>query len=484
MLLAVVLTFSLSACGEYKGDVVMSYDGFTITESDFMYISSLVKDSIIYNYQYYYYYYYGEMLDEASILALTDDSGKTVADYIYDSTVETAQRILIVESLCSKAGVTVTDEDTIAEIDSYISDLEYSYGGKDNFEIALAKLGFGRESVERFEYFNRLLTLYSDHRYGDNGDAKVSEETVTNLFFENYAKFEGCIFSYYTVDDKGASNPIVFDYTDSEVQDYFYQNYAKATHVLFATVDAYTKPLSDEEIAKAKADAEKAYEDLMAGLTTFEEICAEHKDNTATLVFTDGEMVEEFENCVYDLEIGTADLVQTKYGYHIVAREALTDADLFGTGEEDSKGIRDKVVSNMSISRIEGEAKALYEKLASGEITEFPTEGEEYYTYEEPVAFTSGSTNYADIEEALLKAEVGEYIIKDYSGDGVFIVKKLELTAEDLDDTIYEKIESSLVSDSYYQYLNSFIDGIVINTEVLERFNVSEIPMLDENFYS
>ena len=138
----------------------------------------------------------------------------------------------------------------------------------------------------------------------------------------------------------------------------------------------------------------------------------------------------------------------------------------------------------MSISRIEGEAKALYEKLASGEITEFPTEGEEYYTYEEPVAFTSGSTNYADIEEALLKAEVGEYIIKDYSGDGVFIVKKLELTAEDLDDTIYEKIESSLVSDSYYQYLNSFIDGIVINTEVLERFNVSEIPMLDENFYS
>lgn len=104
--------------------------------------------------------------------------------------------------------------------------------------------------------------------------------------------------------------------------EYFQNNYWRAKHLLLLTEG------KDEKEVKAKAQS--LFVDVKNG-ADFDALIAEYNEdpgvqsNPDGYIFTDGEMVIEFQDGVKNIEIGEFNLVKTSYGYHIVKRLALDE---------------------------------------------------------------------------------------------------------------------------------------------------------------
>lgn len=120
---------------------------------------------------------------------------------------------------------------------------------------------------------------------------------------------------------------------DADVLEYVKDDgYMMAKHILLTTVDEDDNPLSDEEKEEKYQQAEEilgmlqAYEgDDLSGY--FSELIEEYGEDPGTSVFThgylfqSGDMVEEFENAVTELEENAySGIVESPYGYHIILR--------------------------------------------------------------------------------------------------------------------------------------------------------------------
>lgn len=119
-----------------------------------------------------------------------------------------------------------------------------------------------------------------------------------------------------------------------------------AKHILLATIDTDTRePLSDEEIADKQQRADDLYAELSA-LTAdeealqkrFDELTAEYTDDNGYAaypdgyVFSEGEMVQQFEDAVKAMEVGDlSDVVESDYGYHIILRIPVDPDGVVGT---------------------------------------------------------------------------------------------------------------------------------------------------------
>lgn len=117
--------------------------------------------------------------------------------------------------------------------------------------------------------------------------------------------------------------------TREECKALFTENYCAATHILISTQN-YTEQ-KDFDAAKAKAEEilarAKAGEDFVALANEFNEDPGQ--DNAIGYIFPEGQMIAAFEDAAFALEPGQiSDLVQTKYGYHIIRRNEITD-DLY-----------------------------------------------------------------------------------------------------------------------------------------------------------
>ena len=105
--------------------------------------------------------------------------------------------------------------------------------------------------------------------------------------------------------------------SDDDISKIYQSNYACAKHIL----------VSDEALA----------EEILAKITggeDFDKLMNEYSEDPGLVsypdgyIFTTGEMVQEFEDAAFAIEIGTiSDIVKTDYGYHIIKREALPEID-------------------------------------------------------------------------------------------------------------------------------------------------------------
>lgn len=128
--------------------------------------------------------------------------------------------------------------------------------------------------------------------------------------------------------------------TDEEISKYFEENksvfdsqYMRAKHVLILTQDPETgEAVSEAEKAEKKVQAEdilkraKGGENFDALVTEFSEDPGS-ASNPDGYVFTSGEMVTEFENCVKELGMNEIGFTETSYGYHVIQRLDL-DAEV------------------------------------------------------------------------------------------------------------------------------------------------------------
>ena len=119
-----------------------------------------------------------------------------------------------------------------------------------------------------------------------------------------------------------------------------------AKHILLATIDTDTlEPLSEEEIAEKQqraadlsAELSALTDDAEALQKRFDELTAEYTDDNGYeaypdgYVFSEGEMVQQFEDAVKAMAVGDlSDVVESDYGYHIILRIPVDPDGIIGT---------------------------------------------------------------------------------------------------------------------------------------------------------
>ena len=199
-------------------------------------------------------------------------------------------QIAVIEQKAKELGVTLTQEQ-LDEVQATLDGYAEYFGGQEAFEELLA------DSYLPLEYFRRqneamiLLDNLFEAIYGVDGANLPEEDTVSFL------------------KDAG---------------------YLYAKHILFRTVDDDYQPLSDEEIAEKKAEAEGVLAQLRACdpadlETLFDSLMMQYSEDPGVLAYPDGyyflagQMVPSFEEAVLSLEEnGVSELVETDYGFHII----------------------------------------------------------------------------------------------------------------------------------------------------------------------
>lgn len=120
---------------------------------------------------------------------------------------------------------------------------------------------------------------------------------------------------------------------ESEIEDYFQQNYFRAKHILVSTRDESNQPITDEEqLAAIERKAQELYQRASAG-EDFDALIAEYGEdpgmsaNPDGYQFTDGTMVAEFQDGTAALGLNEISApIQSDYGWHIILRLPLMES--------------------------------------------------------------------------------------------------------------------------------------------------------------
>lgn len=227
--------------------------------------------------------------------------GDDAVDYLMGYVSDQVALHYAVRNAAADLGISINPEDK-AEIESVIEEYK-TYADQngvsyDEFLESYLHVNeeYFREALESEFYYNTLF----DNLYGENG-------TMLEL-----------------------------DIEDDEYRKYVTENYVHCNHILisfdhFAEDEAYADATEDELKTAAKELADELYQRVIDGEDLYE-LCQEYGDdpgmdgNEAGYTFSYGEMVQEFEDATFALEInGVSEPVETSYGYHVIQRLELED---------------------------------------------------------------------------------------------------------------------------------------------------------------
>lgn len=157
-------------------------------------------------------------------------------------------------------------------------------------------------------------------------------------------------------------------YTSEE--QYYLNHYYRAKHILILKNDLETGKKKDNAKQTFEVLGEKANLIVAAGDNVtkhFDHLIEEYsedpdyKNNPNGYFFTDGEMIEEFENAVKNTEIGESTSCESDYGYHIILRLALDETpEIFEEGYQKSnekESLKDCLVYKQSADSLKDKIK-------------------------------------------------------------------------------------------------------------------------------
>ena len=200
-----------------------------------------------------------------------------------------------------------------------------------------------------------LFDRNADSAVGDGDGTATEEEAAAFLdylanemhidrdVFEQYYGAEDLLMQKIFVEEFGENGSKV---TDEEALAFSEENgYMAAKHILLATIDTATREaLSDEEIEEKHQRADDLYAELSALVgdaealeARFDELAAEYTDDNGYAsypdgyIFSEGEMVQPFEDAVKALEVGgLSEVVESDLGYHIILRIPIDPEGIIG----------------------------------------------------------------------------------------------------------------------------------------------------------
>ena len=202
--------------------------------------------------------------------------------------------------LATVGGMPITEED----VDSFLAGLGQRGQSYNNPE--------GRKIVLNQLIGNKLLLL----------DAKRNLLEAEPEFKAELARLKDNLLVNYAGDKVISAVKI----TDKEVEDYYNENTDK--FLSEATVNASHILVESEELARS------VYEKIASGEVSFEDAAAEYsscpsKANGGSLGdFGRGQMVPEFDDAVFKMEVGevTKEPVKTQFGYHLIKLNSKNEA--------------------------------------------------------------------------------------------------------------------------------------------------------------
>ena len=265
--------------GVSDDNVVMTVNGMEVPKDVFE--AYLTNAGLYYQQEYCYAdnQYDPSKLDKFKWTDVADKkTGETHAEKVITDTVNDCIEFYSILSLGDEHGIKLTDEDKQA-VEDTISQYESQYG--DEFETVLSYNGYS--SVEQFK---KLLLI----------DARVS--AVYQDIQDNFDKYKAKDTSVYNLKNPEA---------------------ATAKHILIKIDEA-----NGVDDAAAKAKAQEVLKQIKSG-ADFDDMISQYNEDPSQPAegysFSQGQMVEEFENAVFALKVGEiSGLVKTDFGYHIVKR--------------------------------------------------------------------------------------------------------------------------------------------------------------------
>ncbi len=269
----------MSGCAIQDNRAVITVNGEDVNPASYGYYLSMVKQ---------------QMLSEAGISTEEDAEKFWSTPIDDDDPLETAREkaeeeiidMMVQCQQAEKAGIKLTEEEE-QQIRDAISDVVSNLGGRAEYERQLKEMGTDADAFESLYRKSTLISKYVES-LEENGTLTVNEE---------------------------------------EVSEYIEENYVKAKHILFATQDLTTgMPYDDAQAESVRQTALNVLEQIKDG-GDFDKLMVEYSEDTGLAQnpdgyeFTKGEMVPQFEEAAFDLDVGeVSDLVETTYGIHIIKR--------------------------------------------------------------------------------------------------------------------------------------------------------------------
>ncbi|MFW5995181.1 MAG: peptidylprolyl isomerase [Spirochaetia bacterium] len=192
---------------------------------------------------------------------------------------------------------------------------------EDDIEEELEQIRSQFPSEEAFEEALEQQNLTLEEIEGNIAEQMIIEEILESDVLTDSDIDEDAAQEFYD------ENPELFE-TPPQV---------RASHILVLTQD-----LDEDEQAEAREEIETVQERLESG-EDFADLAQEYSDDGTAEdggdlgFFSEGQMVPEFEEAAFDLEVGeVSDIVETQFGYHIIRK---TDEREAGTQDfEEARG--------------------------------------------------------------------------------------------------------------------------------------------------
>lgn len=233
---------------------------------------------------------------QAQGMEIDEDQRSAIEEQLLDQLV--ARELLLQDG--EERGI-APDED---DIEAQLEQIRSQFPSEDAFEEALEQQNLTLEEIE-----------------SDIAEQMIIEEILESDVLSDSDIGEDAAREFYD------ENPDLFE-TPPQV---------RASHIL-----VLTQNLEEDEQAEAREKIETVQDELEAG-GDFAELAREYSDDGTAEdggdlgFFSEGQMVPEFEEVAFDLDVGeTSDIVETQFGYHIIQK---TDERESGTQDfEEAQG--------------------------------------------------------------------------------------------------------------------------------------------------
>ena len=170
----------------------------------------------------------------------------------------------------------------------------------------------------------------------------------------------------FELDEAELATSLANDPTFQQIEEFGYDGVLEqvtAQHVLVSTVKEDGTDITEEELAVAMATAEEVLAKAEVGVA-FDGLVADYTEdpgwteNGGIYTFYRGEMVDAFENAAFSMEIGSIQLVESEYGYHVITKLDHVYPD--EAQVESVKEYQDYLVEQYTLAQKQATYDALY----------------------------------------------------------------------------------------------------------------------------
>lgn len=306
---AVFVLCALVSCTGGSETLVMTCNGFGITQKQYDYWLSYYKTTFLATFE-----EYGVIEGE-----YTEDFwlSQTEGEYLWDMTRQKAEAYMQKLTVClylydhyGLGDIDGASEQIKISVDECIADDVAAIGSRKALNKALAVYELNIDGLEEIYEIEIKRTMVEEYLFGEGGEQKV---------------------------------------TDGDVEAYYKDNYVRVKHVLVNTVDKYvldedgeriidpstgyykTEKLTENEVKEKKELAQSVLEKAQGG-EDFEKLISEYNEDEGMTYYTDGYFLTEesayekaFLDAALTLEVGGIKSVESAHGIHIIKKYALDD---------------------------------------------------------------------------------------------------------------------------------------------------------------